>query len=230
MTLTCHTHGARDRRVVALTFDDGPNPPVTDQVLDIFGAAGAKGTFFVIGKWVERWPDTLRRIVREGHTIGNHTQLHEWGVGDYDIAEPIIAPILGRPTRFARAPAFDYASCDQSGLIRSGALTLIDADVNPSDWNCPDPATIARRVLEHPALGPGSIVDLHDGYDRLDPKVRISRPAAMLAALPVILAGLRERELQPVGLDDFVFGPPESVADVLRDRGRAEAQRAAQQQ
>ena len=228
MTLTCHTHGSRSDNVVALTFDDGPNPPVTDEVLDILGAAGAKGTFFVIGKWVDRWPDTLRRIVREGHTVANHTQTHVWGTGDYDTAEPGIAAILGRPTRFARAPAFDYASCEQSGLITSGVLTLIDADVNPSDWNCSDGAEIARRVLEHPRLGPGSIVDLHDGYDVDDPEVRISRPAAMLAALPIILDGFHRLGLRPVGLDDVTFGAPESVAEMLADRSREEAQRVAQ--
>jgi peptidoglycan/xylan/chitin deacetylase (PgdA/CDA1 family) len=228
MTLTCYTHGSRDRDVVALTFDDGPNPPITGQVLDLLAAAGAKATFFVIGKWVERWPDTLRRIDREGHTVGNHTQTHEWGTGDYDIAEPVIANVLGSPTRFARAPAFDYASCEQSELIRSGRLALVDADVNPSDWNCTDGAEIARRVLEHPSLGSGSIVDLHDGTDRFDAEARISRPAAMLAALPVILDGLRRRGLRPVGLDDFTFDAPEHAADVQRDRTRFDAQRAAQ--
>jgi peptidoglycan/xylan/chitin deacetylase (PgdA/CDA1 family) len=228
LTPTCHRHGLRDDDVVALTFDDGPNPPVTGQVLDCLAAAGAKATFFVIGKWVERWPDTLRRIVREGHTIGNHTQLHEWGRGDYDVAEPVIARMAGRPSRFARAPAFDYESCDQSELIRGGGLTLIDADVNPSDWNCDDGDEIARRVLEHPELGPGSIVDLHDGYDRDDPEVRLSRPQAMLLALPIILEGLRRRGLRPVGLDAFSFGTPEAVADMMADRTRAEARRVAQ--
>jgi peptidoglycan/xylan/chitin deacetylase (PgdA/CDA1 family) len=228
MTLTCHTHGVRTQNVVALTFDDGPNPPVTEAVLDMLVEAKAHATFFVIGRWVERWPDTLRRVAREGHTIGNHTHTHEWGTGDYDLAELHIRPILGRPTRFARAPAFDYASCSQSDLIRSGALTLIDADVNPSDWNCGDGAEIARRVLEHPLLGPGSIVDLHDGYDRADPEVRLTRPQPMLAALPVILEGLHQRGLRAVSLDAFAFEPPEAVPEPIADRIRAEASRVAQ--
>jgi peptidoglycan/xylan/chitin deacetylase (PgdA/CDA1 family) len=228
MMLTCHTHGDAADSVVALTFDDGPNPPITETVLDLLAAAGVQATFFVIGRWVERWPDTLRRSIREGHTIGNHTQTHQWGTGDYDRAEPVIRHILGHATRFARAPAFDYDSCSQSELIRSGTLTLIDADVNPSDWNCDDGPEIARRVLEHPQLGPGSIIDLHDGYDRDDREVRLSRPEAMLAALPIILKGLRRRDLRPVALDAFTFGAPEPVAPLMADRARAAAGRVAQ--
>src|SRR5262249_36949295 len=120
MTTLAHLHGVRSEPVVALTLDDGPNPPVTDQVLDLLAAAGAKASFFIIGRWTERWPETARRIAHEGHTLGNHTQLHRWGIGDYDLAEVHIVRILGRSTRFARAPAFDYLSCEQSELLRSG--------------------------------------------------------------------------------------------------------------
>src|SRR5260221_553334 len=62
-----YRHGARTGDGVALTFDDGPNPPITEQVLAVLAAHSARATFFVMGKWVERYPETLRRIVAAGH-------------------------------------------------------------------------------------------------------------------------------------------------------------------
>lgn len=220
---TVHLNALRTDPVVALTFDDGPNPPVTDAVLNLLATFDAKATFFVIGQWVSRWPKTVARIVREGHEIGNHTQTHQWGTGDYDAAQPVIQAAVDAPVCFARAPAFDYESTSQSELIRTGALQLVDADVNPSDWDCDDGVEIARRVLGHPSLGGGSIVDLHDGYDRDDPAVMMARPQAMLAALPVILTGLKRRGLRAVRLSDMQFGTGRPLADVIGDRDRARA-------
>ena len=57
MSFPIYTHGRRDQAKVALTFDDGPNPPRTDQILEILASHNARATFFVIGKWAERWPD-----------------------------------------------------------------------------------------------------------------------------------------------------------------------------
>src|SRR5262245_5425749 len=65
-----------DERVVALTFDDGPNPDATPAVLDALGAEGVPGTFFVLGRHAERWPALVARAAREGHTVGNHGYHH----------------------------------------------------------------------------------------------------------------------------------------------------------
>ena len=63
-------------KIVALTFDDGPNEPYTGQILDLLRKRGAKATFFVVGVNATRHPETLLRIVDEGHAIGNHTWSH----------------------------------------------------------------------------------------------------------------------------------------------------------
>jgi peptidoglycan/xylan/chitin deacetylase (PgdA/CDA1 family) len=68
--------GPADRRAIALTFDDGPATPFTDQILDTLRKYNVPGTFFVCGKNVERHPETLRRIHAEKHSIGNHTYSH----------------------------------------------------------------------------------------------------------------------------------------------------------
>ena len=68
--LIYYVRGRTDGPKIALTFDDGPNPPRTEEILEILAAKGARATFFVIGKWAERWPRTLERIVAGGHVVG----------------------------------------------------------------------------------------------------------------------------------------------------------------
>src|SRR5512143_14229 len=68
--------GPPEARKVALTFDDGPTPPFTEKILDILREKKVTATFFVCGRNAERHPETMRRIVREGHTLGNHTFSH----------------------------------------------------------------------------------------------------------------------------------------------------------
>jgi peptidoglycan-N-acetylglucosamine deacetylase len=70
------TRGARNRRVLHLTFDDGPHPAHTPALLDLLAAHGARATFFLIGREAERHPDLVMRILREGHTLGNHSWSH----------------------------------------------------------------------------------------------------------------------------------------------------------
>ena len=73
------------RRVVALTFDDGPDAEETPRVLDVLKRHGVRATFFVVGERIEAHPELLLRMLSEGHTIGNHTALikQEWWLGDY---------------------------------------------------------------------------------------------------------------------------------------------------
>jgi peptidoglycan/xylan/chitin deacetylase (PgdA/CDA1 family) len=208
MELTYYTHGRRDESKVALTFDDGPNPPRTDEVLDILANAGVRATFFVIGKWVAAFPQAFERVVRAGHVIGNHSYEHHYHVGDYDRAETVIANITGRRSVYARAHSFDYGALSQTLLAQLPTTLIVDADVNPADYACTDPEEIARRVLEHENLDSGSIVDLHDGAELEDVALRLSRPLPMLEALPIIIDGLRARGFALVGLDEMTLDEP----------------------
>ncbi|HMD02267.1 MAG TPA: polysaccharide deacetylase family protein, partial [Candidatus Baltobacteraceae bacterium] len=69
-------HGPSDRHEVALTFDDGPNAPYTERILDVLRRERVHATFFVVGRAVAAYPRTVRRIVREGHVLGNHSWDH----------------------------------------------------------------------------------------------------------------------------------------------------------
>lgn len=203
MRLRYYTHGRRDQMKVALTFDDGPNPPRTDQVLEILDSRGARATFFVLGKWVERFPQAFQRIVERGHCVGNHSHLHYPHLGDYDRAEAVIGNLLGRPTRFLRAHYFNFFTCLYSPVALAHDMKIVDADVNPADFAKSDPQAIVDATLEAPTLAGGSIIDLHDGREFDDDARRLASPLPMIEALPAIVDGLIARGFELAGLDEM---------------------------
>ncbi|MCY3833400.1 MAG: polysaccharide deacetylase family protein [Chloroflexi bacterium] len=208
MSLKYFTHGRRDQMKVALTFDDGPNPPRTDQVIEILNNRGARGTFFVLGKWVDRFPQAFMRIVESQHCIGNHSYLHQTHLGDFDRAEAAIGNLLGRPTEFLRAHYFNFFTCLYSPVALAPGMKIIDADVNPADYAKSDPQAIVEATLGHPNLAGGSIIDLHDGRETDDDALRLASPLPMIEALHDIIDGLRAKGFELVGLDEMEFVDP----------------------
>jgi peptidoglycan-N-acetylglucosamine deacetylase len=210
MRVRYYNHAKRGRPEVALTFDDSPNPPRTDQVLEILAAKDVRAAFFVIGKWAERFPRAVERIADAGHVVGNHSYLHVRDIGDFDRAEAVIAAITGKPSSFLRFHYLEnFAVVLQSPLAMSPEVKIIYADVNPADYAQTDPEEIVRRVLESSHLGNGSIIDLHDGSETEDDASRLSRPLPMIRALPRLIDALRHRGLEPVGLDEMEFDVPD---------------------
>ena len=218
MSIDVYFHGRRDVPKVALTFDDGPNPPRTDEVLDILAGAGVRASFFVIGKWCSRFPQSFERIVRAGHVVGNHSYEHKYGIGDYDKAETVIANVTGKRSIFSRPHGFDFGSYGQSVLANLETTRVIDADVNPADYSQVSSEDILDAVFSSPNLGNGSIIDLHDGMEVEDEAQRLSRPLPLLNALPSLIDGLRKRGLEPVGLDEMELTDPRRWPEDMEDR------------
>jgi peptidoglycan/xylan/chitin deacetylase (PgdA/CDA1 family) len=161
--------GAAGQREVALTFDDGPNPPYTERILDVLHAERVPATFFVVGRAAVAHPATIRRIVRDGHAIGNHTWDHPHLLvqsrpamrSELRRTEDAIWRIAGVRTRLMRPPfgARDFAVIDEA---KAEGYTVVMWSVPlPNDWEKPGDATIAARVVEH--VAGGSIIVLHDG-------------------------------------------------------------------
>jgi peptidoglycan/xylan/chitin deacetylase (PgdA/CDA1 family) len=153
-----------NKKLVALTFDDGPHAVRTSQLLDILRDTGAKATFFVLGSRAEFYPELLHRIVLEGHQLGSHTQNHKelTKLGDLerkreieDTAAIIMAATGQRPTAM-RPP---YGSYDQR-IIRDTDANIVLWSVDPQDWKEKDPKKIARSVVEH--TKDGDIILMHD--------------------------------------------------------------------
>jgi peptidoglycan/xylan/chitin deacetylase (PgdA/CDA1 family) len=176
------TNGPRERKVVALTFDDGPSD-YTPGFLDVLRRERVPGTFFEIGQEISGREATMRRILREGDEIGNHTSHHTEYPGYADIAPTtslIESATHFRPCLF-RPPG---GAVDSSVIAAAGAdgLRTVTWDVDPADWSNPGSGAVYSRVTG--AVQPGSIVLMHDGGgDR----------SGTLAALPKIIDTLRAR-------------------------------------
>jgi len=157
-------------KVLYLSFDDGPHPEITPFVLDELKRYNARATFFCIGKNVKEYPQIYRRVLMEGHRVGNHTQNHlnGWKVDDKRYLEDIrdaarlIDSNLFRPP-YGRIGAF------QSRLLRGAPLnyTIVMWEVLSGDFDKElNAAACARNVIRH--ARPGSIVVFHDSEKAFD--------------------------------------------------------------
>jgi peptidoglycan-N-acetylglucosamine deacetylase len=125
------------QKVVAITFDDGPNPTYTPQVLEIFSEAKGKATFFMIGEQMESHPEVVKQVAAEGHEIGNHTFTHPKlsqlssaeGMEEIERTEMLIEELTGQKPVLFRPPYLDYnqetvSLLQQKGYPMIGALNL----------------------------------------------------------------------------------------------------------
>ncbi|HWM86052.1 MAG TPA: polysaccharide deacetylase family protein [Kofleriaceae bacterium] len=194
------------RRVVALTFDDGPDPIVTARVLDILAAHGARATFFVLGERAALYPDLIRRIHAEGHTIGTHTQHHRmrfhFGSRDYvgreiEDAIGVVSGILSRRPSLFRPPHGVRSPCFAQGWLATSQPTCVTWSARGLDTRPTSADAVVARVEKH--LGPGAIIALHDGTGLGGSTDR----TATLEALPRLLERCRERGLRCVDLGEL---------------------------
>jgi peptidoglycan-N-acetylglucosamine deacetylase len=195
------TEGAK----VALTFDDGPSSPYTGQILDLLRQRGVAATFFLCGKNVERHPDIARRIVAEGHTIGNHTYSHPFPyfhrrsfiAAEIDRAQDVIERVTGhRPTMFR--PPFGARWLGMYQVLGERRMPLINWSDTGYDWR--EGVDIARETLKH--LRPGSIILLHDG-SQVYPPDQVDR-SRTVSALPSVIDGVRQAGFTFVSVANFL--------------------------
>jgi peptidoglycan-N-acetylglucosamine deacetylase len=196
--------GPRGAKGVALTFDDGPDPETTKRALDALDAAGAKATFFVIGKKAEAHPETVREILERGHEVGLHSYAHDrlfamrgasaWRK-DLKRCARVLHDITGSRVRIFRPP-IGHTVPHTPRVVRELGLRVIGWSVGARDGIRGDPKDVARRVLE--GAHDGAIVLLHDASER-----GTHEPAGV-AALPAILEGLKTKGLEVVPLSEWM--------------------------
>jgi peptidoglycan-N-acetylglucosamine deacetylase len=208
-------HGPRASDEVAITFDDGPDVSATPTIMKILDAAHVKGSFFVVGKTLDSSPQVVRDLVADGQLVGNHSYHHdEWRWLDprYPELERTqkafareigTCPVWFRPPHGQRTPMM-------ARVVKDHRMRMAMWDVSVSDRGKNDPHAIADKVLA--SVKGGSIIDLHAGLDGTSAAHR----AAVVAALPLILDGLRARNLRPVRLDQLVGGPAYQSCDSTR--------------
>lgn len=195
---------AAARGEVALTFDDGPDPLVTPQVLAQLDAAGARATFFCVGDQLRRHPDLARDIVRRGHHIENHTDTHPnlfaamgWRRMAQQVAggQAAVEAVTGRAPRFFRAVAGLRNPWLDPILARQG-LRLAAWTRRGYDTRTGDAEAVCQRLTR--GLAAGDILLMHDGHAARTPS---GRPV-VLAVLPRVLAALQAQGLRCVPLAD----------------------------
>lgn len=155
---------------VALTFDDGPDPTWTPQMLDLLKQQGIKATFCLVGVHVRDHPELVARIVREGHTLCNHSWSHDVKLGE-KTPEEIRADLartsaeIRKAVPGARIPYYRQPGGKWTAGIVSTAKALgmapLGWSVDPSDWAKPGTQPIIDRVTQHTFAG--AIVLMHDG-------------------------------------------------------------------
>ena len=204
--LTRLPHEAAARGEVALTFDDGPDPLVTPQVLAQLDAAGARATFFCVGDQLRRHPDLARDIVRRGHHIENHTDTHPnlfaamgWRRMAQQVAggQAAVEAVTGRAPRFFRAVAGLRNPWLDPILARQG-LRLAAWTRRGYDTRTGDAEAVYQRLTR--GLAAGDVLLMHDGHAARTP----SGQPVVLAVLPRVLAALQAQGLRCVPLADAV--------------------------
>jgi cellulose synthase/poly-beta-1,6-N-acetylglucosamine synthase-like glycosyltransferase/peptidoglycan/xylan/chitin deacetylase (PgdA/CDA1 family)/spore germination protein YaaH len=201
--------GRTDPHKLALTFDDGPDPTWTPQVLDVLRENHVQGTFFVVGERAEDAPDLVRREFAEGHLLGNHTYTHPH-LGrisssrlesEVDRTQRLIESITGRQTVMFRSP-FDT---DATPLMQEQVAPLekvsrrgywlIGAEIDSTDYEKPGAGKIVATVLQQLEDTPSNIVLFHDaGGDRHQ----------TVEALRLLIPQLRARGYEFVTVDQLL--------------------------
>ncbi|MFF4370542.1 polysaccharide deacetylase family protein [Streptomyces sp. NPDC001594] len=184
---TVLSHGDRGCREVALTFDDGPLPPYTGQVLDVLERYGVPATFFCVGMNARGHPEELARMREQGHEVANHTWSHPFlpELTRAQLREQVqrtqeaVAEASGGPAPALFRPPYGARTPEVLGWLAEAGSRVVLWDVAPDDWTMPGADTIARLILD--GVRPGSVVLLHDGGgDR----------SQTVAALPVVIERL----------------------------------------
>jgi cellulose synthase/poly-beta-1,6-N-acetylglucosamine synthase-like glycosyltransferase/peptidoglycan/xylan/chitin deacetylase (PgdA/CDA1 family)/spore germination protein YaaH len=206
--------------LIALTFDDGPDPKWTPKILDILRQENVPATFFVIGKNGQAYPDLIRRMMNEGHEVGNHTFTHP-NLGEIPVfltdlelnaTQRLIESITGRSTILCRPPFFGDAEADKPEEVEPAyraqelGYIVVGLRIDPDDWKLPIAADdivqrTLKRALDTNAETRGQVVLLHDsGGDR----------SATVEALPKMIHELRAR--------GFKFVLTSELAGISRDQ------------
>ncbi|HAF14253.1 MAG TPA: polysaccharide deacetylase family protein [Blastocatellia bacterium] len=203
--------GRADTAAVALTFDDGPAMD-TERILNVLDGYGVRGTFFMVGQQIERFPQTARRVAGSSHEIGNHSYSHPIYLyrgpretrRQLELAQQIIADATGLRARFARPPCGVRTPAYFRAARRLG-LRTVQWDVTGFDWKRRGAGQIAREVITQARAG--SIILLHDG----DSEGKRDRRKTV-AALPMIIDGLRARGLRIAPLSQLIGEKEEQLA------------------
>jgi cellulose synthase/poly-beta-1,6-N-acetylglucosamine synthase-like glycosyltransferase/peptidoglycan/xylan/chitin deacetylase (PgdA/CDA1 family) len=229
--------GGNAGRKLVLTFDDGPDPEFTPRILDILKQYKVPAVFFVLGSQANRYPELTRRIVAEGHEIGNHTFTHPNldRVSDIQMnmeinaTQRVIESTTGRATLLFRPPYAEDIEPETADALRTILATskagyfTVSTRIDGKDWWLASPQAIVNRVVQGSQEGEGNIILLHDAGGNRDATVQ-ALPALIttlqaenfeFASLATMLGRTRDELMPPVDASINPFLAGDAVAYAL---------------
>jgi len=169
----CRSNSATN--AIAVTFDDGPHPEVTPEVLKVLKSAGAHATFFCIGKNMEGQEAVLQRMMAERHLVGNHAYSHSWGfdllpakamIQEMERTNAVLQKATGRRSRLFRPP-YGVTNPAMRRAVDQMGFSVIGWSVRSMDGGSRDAERIYQRIAKR--LQPGDIILLHDTHRQVIP-------------------------------------------------------------
>ncbi|MBM7666059.1 peptidoglycan/xylan/chitin deacetylase (PgdA/CDA1 family) [Solibacillus kalamii] len=199
--------GPTDQKRIALTFDDGPDPRFSNDVLDVLKQYNVPATFFVLGSKAGANPEIVKRMQNEGHVIGNHTYAHPNLVEEADLGtlerevtrtEDALNEIIGYRTKLFRPP---YGFLYNELVEKLGKMNynVIAWDIDSLDWQEDPPEVIASRVVDN--IHPGAIILMHDGAESTGDRTNT------ILSLQQIIPKLQEQGYEFVTVPDLLSIP-----------------------
>lgn len=192
--------GDRSSMKIALTFDDGPHPYRTDEVLNLLESYGIRATFFVVGENVSYYPEPFKRTVALGHEIGNHTYHHtplsdtseKTVMEEIRQTDEIIFKTAGFHPKLFRPPEGAYGECALK-TAQSMDMRMILWTVDTRDWERPPASAIVENVMKN--VRGGSILLFHD---------YMHKSAHTMEALEILIPKLLERGFEFVTVSELI--------------------------
>ncbi len=190
-----------ENRVVALTFDDGPDRGTTKKIIELLDTHHISGTFFLIGQQLAQYPEVMDAAIAGGHQIANHSWSHPRPL-DIDVQE-LLLEIENTQLRLQNwaslkkhfRPPYGLVTPEQMSKLDDMGYTVISWSVDSMDWYFEDPEDIAFCVLQ--AVHPGAIVLMHSAGGK-------DNRRATLEALPEIIKALKERQYTFVTVEELL--------------------------
>lgn len=204
-----HNHGPRNHRKVAITFDDGPNTPSSERLLDAMRELDVKGTFFCVGVNAALNPAIVARAFAEGHVIGNHSMGHrrfaafQLNSGEHiDQAEHEISQIIGcRPLLYR--PPWGWLTPWEGQRLTQRGYTIIGWDIYTQDWRLPEPDGEWMAEDACRKAHPGAIILFHDGC----PNVKEWKKTETIRAIRHLVPALRAQGYEFVTIPELLNVP-----------------------
>ncbi len=184
-----------EKKKVALTFDDGPHPQFTPEMLEVLQECDVPATFFLLGEEVEKYPEIVKQIQEDGHLIGNHSYKHEQlskltmeqACAQVNRTNKLICDITGTYPSYVRPPFGDW----HEKLDCQINMVEVLWDVDTLDWSSQNHAGIVNKVLKN--VKENDIILMHDGYE------------TSVTAAKEIIETLKKQGYEFVTVDEILF-------------------------